>query len=150
MIKNRKRLFTKLKIYEKDPKMAEPLNNLKILIVEDQHDARALLRNMLAELGVTQIFESGDGREALQFMDSASDFVNLIICDWNMPGLSGVEFLRQLRSTGADMPFLMVTGRSDMNSVVEAKVAGVTGYIRKPFSPKQLEAKLRIIIKKTS
>ena len=128
--------------------MGDSLNDLKVLIVEDQSDARAMLRNMLAELGVTQIFEASDGREALRFMDSAFDFVNLVICDWNMPGLTGVEFLRQLRSVDASIPFLMVTGRSDMDSVMEAKSAGVTGYIRKPFSPKQLEAKLRIIMQK--
>lgn len=125
-------------------------DNLKILIVEDQQDARAMLRNMLAELGITQIFEASDGRQGLQFLDSAFDFVNLVICDWNMPGLSGVELLRQLRSVDPDVPFLMVTGRCDMSSVVEAKAAGVTAYIRKPFSPKQLEGKLRIIMERCS
>ncbi len=128
--------------------MASSLTELKVLVVEDQQDARAMMRNMLSELGITQIFEAGDGREALRFMDSAFDFVNLVICDWNMPGLTGVEFLRQLRSVDAETPFLMVTGRKDMESVVEAKTAGVSGYISKPFSPKQLEAKLRIIIQK--
>lgn len=129
---------------------ADPLSELKVLIVEDQQDARAMLRNMLAELGITQIFEAANGREAMRFMDSAFDFVNIVICDWNMPGLTGVEFLRQLRSVDAAVPFLMITGRSDMNSVVEAKSAGVTAYIRKPFSPKQLEAKLRIIMQKAA
>ena len=124
------------------------LEDLKILIVEDQAEARAMLRNMLAELGVTQIFEAKDGREALAFVDSAFDFIDMIVCDWNMPGLSGVEFLRQLRTVDPAMPFLMVTGRSDMESVVEAKSSGVTGYIRKPFSPVQLEAKLRIILQR--
>jgi len=128
--------------------MAVPLTELKVLVVEDQQEARVMMRHMLSELGITQVFEAGDGREALRFMDSAFDFVNLVICDWNMPGLTGVEFLRQLRSVDAATPFLMVTGRKDMDSVVEAKAAGVTGYICKPFSPKQLEAKLRIIIQK--
>ncbi len=122
--------------------------DLKILIVEDQPEARAMLRNMLGELGVTQIFEAKDGREALDFVDSAFDFIDMIVCDWNMPGLSGVELLRQLRTVDPSMPFLMVTGRSDMESVVEAKSSGVTGYIRKPFSPVQLEAKLRIILQR--
>jgi len=125
-----------------------PMTALKILIVEDQSDARALLRNVLGEMGVTQIFEAKDGNEALRFMDSAFDFVNLVICDWNMPKMSGVEFLRQMRTVDADVPFLMVTGRSDMESVIEAKSSGVSGYIRKPYSPSQLEAKLRIIAKR--
>jgi two-component system chemotaxis response regulator CheY len=128
--------------------MSGQFADLKVLIVEDQAEARAMLRNMLAELGITQIFEAPDGREAMNFIDSAFDFINLIICDWNMPGMSGVELLRQLRTVDPSLPFLMVTGRSDMESVVEAKSSGVTAYIRKPFSPKQLEAKLRIILYK--
>ena len=63
-----------------------------------------------------------------------------------MPKMNGVELLRQLRTVDPDVPFLMVTGRSDMESVVEAKSSGVTGYIRKPFSPAELEAKLRILL----
>lgn len=125
-----------------------PMADLKILIVEDQSDARSMLRNMLGELGVTQIFEAKDGGEALRFIDTAFDFVNLVICDWNMPKMSGVELLRQLRTVDPDVPFLMVTGRSDMDSVIEAKGSGVSGYIRKPYSPAQLEAKLRIIARR--
>ncbi len=128
--------------------MCSAIEDLKILLVEDQHEARAMLRNMLVELGITQIFEASDGREALAFIDSAFDFIDLIICDWNMPGMSGVELLRQLRTVDPSMPFLMVTGRGDMESIVEAKSSGVTGYIKKPFSPIQLEAKLRIILQK--
>ena len=126
------------------------MTKLKVLIVEDQSEARSMLRNMLMELGINQIFESHDGREALTFIDSAFDFVNLIICDWNMPNMSGVELLRQLRTVDADMPFLMVTGRSDVDSVVEAKSSGVTAYISKPFSSRQLEAKLRIVVTRMS
>jgi len=122
------------------------LKDLKVLIVEDQGEARAMIRNMLGEFGITQMFEANDGKEALDFIDSAFDFIDMIVCDWNMPSMSGVELLRQLRSVDPDMPFLMVTGRGDLESVVEAKSSGVTGYIRKPFSSKELEAKLRIIL----
>ncbi len=125
--------------------MKSPIKDLKVLLVEDQSEARAMMRNMLLEMGVTQIFEAPDGRDALRFLDSAFEFVDLVICDWNMPSMSGVELLRQLRTVYPDLPFLMVTGRSDMESVVEAKSSGVTGYIRKPFSVKQFETKLRVI-----
>lgn len=97
------------------------IKDLKILIVEDQAEARAMLRNMLMEIGCTQVFEAKDGREGLAFIDSAFDFVDLIMCDWNMPKMTGVEVLRQLRSVDPDMPFMMITGRGDMGSVVEAK-----------------------------
>lgn len=128
--------------------MGEPLTQMKILIVEDQQDSRALLRNMLSELGASQVFEASNGREGMRFVDSAFDGLDMVICDWNMPNMTGMEFLRQFRSADTHTPFLMVTGRADMNSVVEAKNAGVTAYIRKPFSIKQLEAKLRIVIKR--
>ena len=123
---------------------------MKILLVEDQAEARAMMRNMLLEMGVNQIFEAPDGREALKFIDNAFDFIDLIICDWNMPAMSGVELLRQLRTVDPSMPFLMVTGRTDLESVIEAKSSGVTAYIRKPFSAKQLEAKLKIITYKSA
>ncbi|MCB1682393.1 MAG: response regulator [Rhodospirillales bacterium] len=122
------------------------LAELKVLVVEDQSEARAMLRNMLTELGVTQIFEASDGKEAFSFFDSAFDLVDFIVCDWNMPGMTGVEFLRQVRSVDQEMPFLMVTGRGDFNSVTEAKKSGVTAFIKKPFSLIQLEAKIRIIM----
>lgn len=122
------------------------LEDLKVLLVEDQAEARAMVRNMLSEFGITQIFDSSNGKDALDFIDNAFDFVDIVICDWNMPKMTGVELLRQIRSVDPEMPFLMVTGRGDMESVVEAKSSGVTGYIRKPFSLQQLEAKLRIIL----
>lgn len=122
------------------------MSDLKVLVVEDQAEARSILRNMLMEIGINQIFESADGREALAFIDSAFDFVDMIICDWNMPNMNGVELLRQIRTVDPDVPFLMTTGRVDLESVVEAKTSGVTGYIAKPFSPQQLEAKLRIVL----
>ena len=120
-------------------------DDLKILVVEDQTEMRSLIRNILAEAGVTQVFEASDGRAALQFIDMAFDCVNVIICDWNMPGLSGVELLRQIRSTDTATPVLMLTARHDKRSVLEAKMAGVTAYIGKPFSEGQLTSKLRIL-----
>lgn len=130
--------------------MVERLEDLKVLLVEDQLEARTMLRNMMLEMGITQVFDASDGREALNFVDAAGDVVNFIICDWEMPKMTGVEFLRQLRTVDQDLPFLMVTGRADMSSVVEAKSSGVTGYIKKPFSSKQLEAKLRILMLRAS
>ena len=126
-----------------------PFNNIKVLIIEDQTEARSLMRNMLYELGITQVFESTDGREGLTFMDAAFDFVDVIICDWNMPNMSGIEFLRQVRTVDPEIPFLMITGRADIDSVTDAKSSGVTGYIKKPFSAAHLEAKLRVLCYRT-
>lgn len=128
---------------------ADIFNDLKVLIVDDQIEARQMMRQMMIEIGVTQIFDSPSGNEALTFIDSAYDFIDMVICDWNMPGMTGIELLRQLRTVDQEMPFLMVTGRGDKESVIEAKGSGVSGYIRKPFSAVQLEAKLRVLYMKT-
>lgn len=126
-------------------KTTPSLEKLRILIVEDQMEARTMLRSMLGTIGITQVFEAKDGRKALSFMDDAMDMIDLVICDWNMPEMDGVELLRQLRSVDSTTPFLMITGRCDKDSVSEAINGGVSGYIRKPFSPDPLEVKLRVM-----
>lgn len=131
-----------------DNELRKRIAELGVLIVDDQPEIRALLRDILSEVGVTTTFEANNGKEALDFVSADFDMVNFIICDWNMPTMTGIDFLKQLRTTHPDMPFLMVTGRSNKNSVVEAKIAGVSAYIRKPFSPKQLEEKLRVLLQK--
>ena len=124
------------------------VEDITVLIVEDQDDVRAMIKSMTMDIGLTQAFEATDGREALSFLDALDDYVDLIICDWNMPGMNGVELLRQVRSVYKDMPFLIVTGRDDMDSVLEAKSSGATAYIRKPFTLPQLEAKIRVAARK--
>jgi len=121
------------------------INGLKLLVVDDNTEAREMLKGMLSSIGITQVFEAKDGREGLKFMDSAGDFVDMVLCDWNMPSMDGMSLLRQLRSVDTEFPFMMVTGRGDISSVAEAKNAGVSGYILKPYSPVQLETKLRIL-----
>lgn len=123
----------------------KPLEEMKILVVEDQNDMLMLIRNMLREFGVTQVYHAKTGKSALDFIDEAIDMVDIVLCDWNMPGMTGVELLRQFRSVDVSTPFVMVTGRSDHESVAEAKTCGVSAYIRKPFSPDQLEVKLRAV-----
>jgi DNA-binding response OmpR family regulator len=123
----------------------EGIEKMKILVVDDQPDIRAMVRGMLSDMGITQIFEASDGREALSFTDAAIDMIDVVICDWNMPKLTGIDLLRQMRTVMPKMPFLMLTGRGDLDSVAEAKSCGVTAYIRKPFSPANLEIKLRVI-----
>lgn len=128
--------------------MKPALNDLKILVVEDEAEAREILKVMLTELGITQIFEASDGQEALKFFESSPDFIDLVVCDWNMPTMTGVELLRKVRESNLNTPFLMITGRSDVDSVMEAKSSGVTAYISKPYTSKQLEAKLRVVLHK--
>jgi two-component system chemotaxis response regulator CheY len=121
---------------------------LSVMVIDDQPAARSMLKKMLKEMQINQVFEAGNGREALRLLDSAPEMIDMVICDWNMPGMSGIDLLRQVRSVGFDVPFLMVTGRADKESVIEAKDAGVSAYVSKPFSQTQLEAKMRVVMTK--
>lgn len=125
--------------------MKKKFEQICVLLVDDQADSRTLLRTILTGLGISQIYEAQDGKTGMNFMDSAFDDIDIILCDWNMPTMTGIEFLRQIRSTGSNTPFMMITGRSDKSSVVEAKNLGVNVYVRKPYSPIQIEAKLRAV-----
>lgn len=117
-------------------------DDLKVLVVEDHPRALQLLRTTLRGLGINQIYTAKNGREAQKFLDDASEMVNLVICDWNMPKMTGLELLQQVRMTIPDMLFMMVTGRSDIESVKTVQTIGVDAYIRKPYSTRQIAAKL--------
>ena len=122
--------------------------DIRVLLVEDDVTTRKTFRAMLNELGIHQVFESKDGEEANIFVDIEASDVDLVISDWNMPNKDGIDFLLNLRERKPNLPFIMVTGRSDANSVQDAVNAGVTAYLRKPFSVNELETKIKGIYKK--
>lgn len=125
----------------------ETFDDLKVLAVEDDAPARRLLQSMLREIGVHQLFMAKDGKEALEFLGDCDEMVNVIICDWNMPHVSGFEVLRQVRTADPDIPFMMLTGAADPESVSMARDNGVTSYLAKPFSQNDLIKKLRQILR---
>jgi two-component system chemotaxis response regulator CheY len=121
--------------------------DLQVLVVDDQKIARDLLRDMLREMGVSVILEAKDGDEALNLLSGAGgDMIDLIISDWNMPVMSGIELLKQLRTASVSQPFLLVTCRNDLQSIVEAKKFGVSAYILKPFSLTDLDSKISRVL----
>ena len=122
--------------------MASNLGDLKVLVVEDSPAAAKLLQMVLAGLGIHQTFIARDGKAAQDFLDAADDLVDLIICDWKMPRMSGLELLCQVRTVYPEMPFMMVTGNADLESVRAAKKSSVDAYITKPFSARQVQSKL--------
>lgn len=123
------------------------LENLRILIVDDERSVVKMLRMMLSNIGVTQIFTAKDGIEALHFLGECDDLVNVIMCDWNMPRLDGLKLLQQVRTTHPDMAFVMVTGRATLEAVHDAKSFKVTAFIAKPFSQDEIRKKLELIAK---
>ena len=125
--------------------MAVEISNLNVLVVEDYAPARKLVAMLLRNLGAKQVFTAKDGREGQEFLDESKDLVDFIICDWRMPRMTGLELLQLVRSTYPDLPFLMVTANNDIESVKAAKQFGVNAYITKPYSPEQLEQKIRVL-----
>jgi two-component system chemotaxis response regulator CheY len=126
---------------EKIPEFAK----LRVLIVDDNDYILNLIKMVITDLGVADSFFAKDAVEAMKMLEGSAN-INFVICDWNMPGITGLEFLRKLRSDGNKIPFVMLTARADEGSVVMAKELGVDAYLVKPFAPIQLEKKLRALI----
>jgi two-component system chemotaxis response regulator CheY len=114
---------------------------MKFLVIDDSATMRRIVVNSLQRIGFTDVVEAGDGVEALKAFDASVGFV---ITDWNMPNMSGIEFVRALRARpdGASVPVLMVTTRSVKEDIVAAIEAGVSNYIVKPFTPQVLKEKI--------
>ncbi len=124
-------------------------SSLKVLVVDDMPAMRSILRNMLEEIGFGRVVEAEDGEHAWFLIRQAAGEegeIGLVIADWNMPGMSGVDLLRAVRSfqQTRDLPFFMVTGEGDRGHVSEAIRAGATDYVVKPFSAHQLGEKISI------
>jgi len=116
--------------------------NLRILIVDDFSTMRRIVRNLLSDLGYTNTVEANGGTSALPLL--GGDAVQLVITDWNMPDMSGIELLRAIRKDPATarLPVLMVTAEAKREQIVEAAQAGVNGYIIKPFTAATLKEKI--------
>lgn len=115
---------------------------MKVLIVDDSGTMRHMERLTLKAIGIADVQEAGDGAEALKALDQGD--IDLVLMDWNMPNLSGLETLKRIRANPAlrGIPVVMVTSEADRGHVMQAIRAGASGYILKPFSSKKLKAKL--------
>jgi len=120
--------------------------DLTVLIVDDFLTMRRIVRKILRDLNFEDIIEAEDGSAALDVLKRTR--VDLIVSDWNMPRMTGLELLKEVRSTDSikDIPFLMVTAESQKENIVEAVKARVSNYIVKPFTAAVLEEKLAKIM----
>jgi two-component system, chemotaxis family, chemotaxis protein CheY len=121
--------------------------NMKILTVDDFSTMRRIIRNMLRQLGYTNVVEAEDGVEALSLLQREK--VDFVISDWNMPHMSGLDLLKAIR---ADenlrlIPVLLVTAEALKENVVEALKAGVNNYVVKPFTAETLKERIDAIFK---
>ena len=132
----------------------EVSKDLKILIVDDMVTMRRILKKHLISLGFTNFNEAHDGTKALTLIKTGIELgvnFDLIISDWNMPGMTGLDLLKEVRAMdGAikDVPFLMITNETKQGNVVLAVQAGVNGYIGKPFSAHILYEKIQSLCTK--
>ena len=119
--------------------------NMKVLVVDDFSTMRRIVKNILRQLGFQNILEADDGSTAVGLLEREK--VDLIISDWNMPQMTGIELLRHVRSTETlkDIPFLMVTAEAQQENIIEAVKAKVSNYIVKPFTADTLNEKIEKI-----
>ncbi len=115
-----------------------------VLIVDDSAAIRKILQRVLmqAEVPLGQVFEAGDGLEAIETLKTQS--VNLILSDINMPNMDGIQLLGQIKANAAwrNMPVIMITTEGSQAKVMEAVQLGAAGYVRKPFTAEQIKEKL--------
>jgi two-component system chemotaxis response regulator CheY len=120
--------------------------NIKILVVDDFATMRKIIKNILLQLGFKDILEADDGTTALELLKKQK--VDLIISDWNMPKMPGIELLKAIRSNEElkDIKFIMVTAEAQKENVIEAIKYGVNQYVVKPFTPETLKEKLEKVL----
>lgn len=124
--------------------------NTKILVVDDMPTIRDLVKSQLRALGLKNVVEAGDGQAAMQVIENSASVghpIELVISDWNMPKMTGLELLKQVRASEAftNLPFILLTSESERDQVTEAILAGVSQYIVKPFAAKSFEDKVRAV-----
>ena len=120
--------------------------NMKIMIVDDYSTMLRIIRNLLRQLDFNNVDEANNGADALQKLKESP--FNLIISDWNMEPMTGLELLKSVRADAKlkHIPFIMITAESKTENVVLAKQAGVSNYIVKPFNAETLKTKMASVI----
>ena len=124
-----------------------PVNkNMRILVVDDFTPMRRIIINLLRQLGFGNVTEADDGTTAWEKLHSEQ--IDLVISDWNMPQMTGLELLQRVRATPnlAQMPFIMVTAEGKRENVIAAVQAGVSNYVVKPFNAATLKEKMVRVI----
>ncbi|MDE3153647.1 MAG: response regulator [Acidobacteriota bacterium] len=122
---------------------------MRFLVVDDSSTMRRIIINTLNKLGHQDVLEAGNGREGIERLSNVGS-VDLIITDWNMPEMSGIDFIRTLRAMDnhKNLPVLMVTTNAAKDDIVQAMEAGVNHYIVKPFTPDTFKDKIQAAMTK--
>ena len=118
----------------------------KAMVIDDSKAIRMILTRSLNKLGY-EVCTAGDGKEALEILDQQAPALEVVLVDWNMPEVNGLEFIKRMRGmpTYADVPLMMVTTETEVNQMVSALEAGANEYVMKPFTDDIIADKLRLI-----
>lgn len=116
--------------------------DIKILVVDDFSTMRRIIKNLLRDLGLTNVQEADDGQTALPILKQGN--IEFLITDWNMPGMTGIDLLKEVRADPnlSHLPVLMVTAEAKREQIIAAAQAGVNGYVVKPFTAAVLKEKI--------
>ncbi len=117
---------------------------MKILIVDDSSTMRRIIINTLGRIGYSDVVEAEHGKAGLEKLKLGG--VEMIITDWNMPEMDGLEFVQTVRGQNASIPILMVTTNAAKEDIVQALQAGVNNYVVKPFTPDTLKEKIESLL----
>lgn len=122
--------------------------NMQILVVDDFSTMRRIVKNVLRELGFSNMKEAEDGSSALQILNSSK--IDFVVTDWNMPGMDGLSLLKAIRADEKlkTIPVLMVTAEAKREQIIEAAQAGVNGYVVKPFTAQTLKVKMEKVFER--
>ncbi len=129
---------------------AELIKKINVLVVDDMETMRSMVNTCLKELGTRNVFMEVNGELAWKTLKSKQ--IHLIICDWDMPEVSGLELLQRIRASERyqHIPFLMLTATTEKPKVMSAVEAGVNDYLAKPFQPKELEYRVLKLMRKVT
>lgn len=116
------------------------------MVVEDDAVVRKVIHSILRRMGVTQVQLAENGKEALARFYGHADHYDVIISDWDMPEMDGLELLTVVREKKPNFPFMMLTGRSEAEAVKAAAQAAVSAYVVKPFTARDLQTKMVTLI----
>ena len=122
---------------------------MKALVVDDSSVMRKVVIGALSRADITEVDQAADGVEAVNAVKKSDDY-DLILMDWNMPNMLGIDAVIAIRKLGSSTPIIMVTTEAEKGRVVEALKAGANNYIIKPFEPATIVEKIKDVLEKAS
>ncbi|MBG04887.1 MAG: response regulator [Rhodospirillaceae bacterium] len=130
-----------------DPELLAEMEKLRILVVDDEEEIRDLLQEILRDIGIVRVHLAENGEMAWQRLSRSELDYDLVISDWLMPRMDGLQLLQKMRQWGSETPFMMLTVKVTGEAVAAAKEAGVTLYVAKPFTYGDFSKKISALAK---